>query len=97
MDAAEDIKAKGTSSSIEELSVVNVPFENVNILSLSTDSSTLAVSVAAFVHFFSVDSLLKKVGYIPFFPLISYTMSLFPVKRFEYPAGLEPNFLLLTE
>ncbi|XP_061980910.1 nuclear pore complex protein NUP214 isoform X4 [Populus nigra] len=60
MDAAMDIKEKGSSSSssIQRVSLVDVPIGKVHILTLSTDSSTLAVSVAAHIHFFHVHSLL---------------------------------------
>ncbi|KAL9386156.1 hypothetical protein Peur_019280 [Populus x canadensis] len=60
MDAAMDIKEKGSSSSssIQGVSLVDVPIGKVHILTLSTDSSTLAVSVAAHIHFFHVHSLL---------------------------------------
>ena len=62
IDLAKDIKETGTCSSIEDLSVVDVPIGKVHILALSTiDDSTLAVSVAADIHFFNVNSLLNKV------------------------------------
>jgi nuclear pore complex protein Nup214 len=63
MDAAMDIKEKGSSSSssIQHVSLVDVPIGKVHILTLSTDSSTLAVSVAAHIHFFHIHSLLDKV------------------------------------
>lgn len=70
MDAANDMKAKGTASSIQDLCVVDVPLGKVHILALSADSSTLAVSVAADIHFFSVNSLLDKVC-LPFSSFIS--------------------------
>ncbi|KAL6275110.1 hypothetical protein ACE6H2_018711 [Prunus campanulata] len=56
--SAAEIKERGSSSSIQELSVVDVPLPNLNILELSTDSSTLAATADANIHFFSVDSLL---------------------------------------
>lgn len=46
---------------IQEIAVVDVPVEDVRILSLSADDSILAASVDAEIHFFSVDSLLNKV------------------------------------
>ncbi|KAF2314580.1 hypothetical protein GH714_027753 [Hevea brasiliensis] len=94
MDAAEEIKAKGTSSSIEELSVVHVPFEKVNILSLSTDSSTLAVCAAGDVHLFSVDSLLKK-DLNPSFSCSLSESSAF-VKDMIWRRRLEMSFLVLS-
>ncbi|VVA31817.1 PREDICTED: nuclear pore complex [Prunus dulcis] len=60
MASAAEIKERGSSSSIQELSVVDVPLPNLNILELSTDSSTLAATADANIHFFSVDSLLDK-------------------------------------
>lgn len=65
INLAKDIKSGASSSSVLDASVVHVPVGRVSILSLSTDSSTLAASVAADIHFFSVKSLLAKV-YIPF-------------------------------
>lgn len=53
--------SKNSKGFIQDLSIVDVPVGDVRILSLSSDDSILAVSVAADIHFFSVDSLLKKV------------------------------------
>ena len=65
MDAAIDIKDKGTtttsSSSIQNLRPVDVPIGIVHIVNLSTDDSTLAVSVSVHIHFFNVHSLLNDV------------------------------------
>lgn len=61
IESAKEIKNKGSGSSIQDLSVVDVPIANVRILALSTDSSMLAASVGGDIHFFSVHSLLKKV------------------------------------
>ncbi|KAG7951277.1 hypothetical protein I3843_13G157500 [Carya illinoinensis] len=58
--SAKDIKEKGSGSSIQELSVVDVPIGKVHILAISTDNSTLAAAIASHVHFFSLNSLLKK-------------------------------------
>ncbi|KDO54529.1 hypothetical protein CISIN_1g000229mg [Citrus sinensis] len=64
IDAAKEMKENGTRCCVQELSVVDVPFENenVDILSLSNDESTLAVSLyqSPHIHFFSVHSLLNK-------------------------------------
>lgn len=65
IDAAKEIKDKGNKGiCIQELSVVDVSFKNVNILALSINESTLAVSLSHSpdIHFFSVPSLLNKVG-----------------------------------
>lgn len=64
IDAAKEMNENGTRCCVQELSVVDVPFENenVHILSLSNDESTLAVSLyqSPHIHFFSVHSLLNK-------------------------------------
>lgn len=64
IDAAKEMKENGTRRCVQELSVVDVPFENenVHILSLSNDESTLAVSLyqSPHIHFFSVHALLSK-------------------------------------
>ena len=59
-DAIDSAKSS-PSSSIQELSIVDVPIGKVHILALSTDNSTLAASVASNIHFFSVSSLLNRV------------------------------------
>ncbi|KAK2641566.1 hypothetical protein Ddye_023329 [Dipteronia dyeriana] len=62
IDAAKEIKDNGKAFCIQELSVVDVPFDKVHMLVLSTDESTLAVSLSlsGHVHFFSLHSLLHK-------------------------------------
>ncbi|KAJ0249958.1 Nuclear pore complex protein NUP214 [Hirschfeldia incana] len=50
----------GNKVCIQEIALVDVPVEDVRILSLSADDSILAASVDAEIHFFSVDSLLNK-------------------------------------
>ncbi|XP_010501170.1 PREDICTED: nuclear pore complex protein NUP214-like [Camelina sativa] len=60
ISASKNSKGKDEKVYIEDLSLVDVPVGDVRILSLSADDSILAVSVAADIHFFSVDSLLKK-------------------------------------
>ncbi|KAF9686533.1 hypothetical protein SADUNF_Sadunf03G0168500 [Salix dunnii] len=62
IDAAIGIKEKdsSSSSSIQHVSLVDVPIGKAHILTLSTDSSTLAVSVAAHIYLFHVHSLLSK-------------------------------------
>lgn len=72
MASAAEIKERGSSSSIQELSVVDVPLPNLNILELSTDSSTLAATADANIHFFSVDSLLDKVRLLGFTSSFSF-------------------------
>ncbi|EOA39137.1 hypothetical protein CARUB_v10012062mg [Capsella rubella] len=60
ISASKKSVGKGDKVYIQDLSLVDVPVGDVRILSLSADDSILAVSVAADIHFFSVDSLLKK-------------------------------------
>ncbi|CAK8571666.1 unnamed protein product [Lathyrus sativus] len=52
--------AKGSGSSVEELSLVDVPIGRVRILAVSTDNSLLATAVAGDIRFYSVDSFLNK-------------------------------------
>ena len=74
MASAAEIKEKGTSSSIQQLCVVDVPLAKLHILALSTDNSTLAATADAHIHFFSVASLLDKV---PFLLLLQIVIALF--------------------
>lgn len=61
ISASKNSNGNGDKVYIQDLSLVDVPVGDVRILSLSADDSILAVTVAADIHFFSVDSLLKKV------------------------------------
>lgn len=61
VSAAKALKEKGSGSSLQELSVIDVPLPQVNILALSADSSNLAASSGGKMHIFSVSSLLDKV------------------------------------
>ncbi|XP_050220450.1 nuclear pore complex protein NUP214 isoform X2 [Mercurialis annua] len=47
-------------SSVQELSIADVPIAKLHILSLSSDDSTLAAAVDAHVHFFRIHSLLNQ-------------------------------------
>ncbi|OMO81074.1 Nuclear pore complex protein [Corchorus capsularis] len=95
IDLAKDIKEKGSSSSIEDLSLVDVPIGKLNILALSiADESTLAVSVAADIHFFNVDSLLNK-DIKPFFSA-SLPQSSSSVKDFKWRKK-DNSFLVLSD
>ncbi|XP_050368451.1 nuclear pore complex protein NUP214 isoform X2 [Argentina anserina] len=64
MASAAEIKEKGrsscSSSSIQQLSVVDVPLAKLHILALSTDNYTLVATADSDIHFFSVGSLLDK-------------------------------------
>lgn len=53
--------AKGSGSSVEQLSLVDVPIGRVRTLAVSTDNSLLAAAVAGDIRFYSVDSFLNKV------------------------------------
>lgn len=64
MASATEIKEKGSSSSIQELSVADVSLAKLHILALSTDNSTLAATADANIHFFSVGSLLDKARFL---------------------------------
>lgn len=57
----ESAKEGGSGSSIQELSVVDVPIGKVSILALSADSSTLAATIGGDLHFFAVTALLNQV------------------------------------
>ena len=61
ISTAKALKEGGEGSSIQELSIVDVPLGKVSILALSADSSTLAASVGSNIYFFSVAGLLNKV------------------------------------
>ncbi|KAG2241289.1 hypothetical protein Bca52824_096727 [Brassica carinata] len=60
ISASKNSNGKGSRACIQEIALVDVPVEDVRILSLSADDSILAASVASEIHFFSVDSLLNK-------------------------------------
>ncbi|KAJ1391374.1 putative nuclear pore complex protein [Sesbania bispinosa] len=60
IDSAKEFKDKGSGSSVQELSLIDVPVGRVRILALSTDNSTLAASVAGDITFYSVHSFLSK-------------------------------------
>ncbi|XP_059628710.1 nuclear pore complex protein NUP214 [Cornus florida] len=60
LGSAREIEDKKSGSSVQELSVVDVPIGKVHILALSADTSTLAVCIGGDIHFFSVSSLLNK-------------------------------------
>ncbi|KAM5582199.1 nuclear pore complex protein NUP214 [Rosa sericea] len=93
MASAAEIKEKGSSASIQELSLVDVPLPNLHILALSTDNSTLAATADADIHFFSVGSLLDK-GLEP-----SYSCSLnesSSVKDIQWTKKSENMYVVLS-
>ncbi|XP_024199460.1 nuclear pore complex protein NUP214 isoform X1 [Rosa chinensis] len=93
MASAAEIKEKGSSASIQELSLVDVPLPNLHILALSTDNSTLAATADADIHFFSVGSLLDK-GLEP-----SYSCSLnesSSVKDIQWTKSSENMYVVLS-
>ncbi|XP_021278023.1 nuclear pore complex protein NUP214 [Herrania umbratica] len=95
INLAKDIKENGSSSSIEDLSLVEVPIGKLRILALSpTDDSTLAVSVAADVHFFNVNTLLNRETK----PCLSISLpqSCF-VKDFQWRKQKDNSFLVLSD
>ncbi|GLU19614.1 hypothetical protein SLE2022_358540 [Rubroshorea leprosula] len=96
IDSAKELKEKGSghSCSIEQLSVVYVPIGQVRILALSSDNSTLAVSVAADVHSFSVESLLNKElkpSFSSSLPESSF------VKDIRWRKNMENSFLVVSD
>ncbi|PWA41811.1 hypothetical protein CTI12_AA550710 [Artemisia annua] len=60
ISTAKALKEGSEGSSIQELSIVDVPLGKVSILALSADSSTLAASAGSNIYFFSVAGLLNK-------------------------------------
>ncbi|KAK7247325.1 hypothetical protein RIF29_42206 [Crotalaria pallida] len=60
IDSAKEFKDKGSGSSVQQLSLVDVSIGRVRILALSTDNSLLAASVSGHIRFYSVDSFLNK-------------------------------------
>ncbi|KAM7462231.1 hypothetical protein LguiA_030352 [Lonicera macranthoides] len=54
-------KEGGSGSSIQELSLVDVPIGKVSILVLSADSSTLAATIDGDLYFCAVTNLLSQV------------------------------------
>ena len=109
IDAAIGIKEKdsSSSSSIQHVSLVDVPIGKAHILTLSTDSSTLAVSVDAHIYLFHVHSLLNKVPptRIPFTVKIrNFAINCDPISIyllyylfFFFFAGAKTVLLLLAE
>ncbi|KAK4843166.1 hypothetical protein QYF36_004823 [Acer negundo] len=95
IDAAKEIKDNGKVFCIQELSVVDVPFDKVHMLVLSTDESTLAVSLSlsGHVHFFSLRSLLNK-DTKPFFSTSIDESSY--VKDIRWTKKDEDSFLILS-
>ncbi|KAF8035351.1 hypothetical protein BT93_C1397 [Corymbia citriodora subsp. variegata] len=93
VEAAKEMKEKGSGSSVLELSVVDVPVGTVGLLSLSPDSSTLAASVGGTVHFFSVDLLLNK-EQLPFFSCSIDEES--SVKDMRWLKKRQNSYILLT-
>ncbi|XP_020085929.1 nuclear pore complex protein NUP214 isoform X4 [Ananas comosus] len=60
IEKAKAIKEKGKGPCVQDSAVVDVRIGRVSILSLSSDSSTLAATIGGEIHFFSVPSLLSK-------------------------------------
>ncbi|GAV70464.1 hypothetical protein CFOL_v3_13962 [Cephalotus follicularis] len=98
IDKAREIEEKGTSSSsssLQDLSVVDVPIEQgkVHILALSSDDSALAVSVGTFILFFQIHSLLTK-DVEPFFSCSLDDSS--HVKDLKWTTKLDNSFVALS-
>ncbi|GAB4845826.1 hypothetical protein Ancab_024829 [Ancistrocladus abbreviatus] len=92
INAAQEIKERGSASSIQELSIVDVPIGKVDILALSTDSSTLAATVGREIQFFPVNSLLAKE------PKSSFSCSIesSSVKDLRWTKKMEASFVVLS-
>ncbi|KAK2401393.1 hypothetical protein P8452_08114 [Trifolium repens] len=85
--------AKGSGSTVEELSLVDVRIGRVRILALSTDNSTLAASVGGDIRFYSVDSFLNKEVKQSF--SCSLNDSIF-VKDMRWTTTLENSYVVLS-
>ncbi|PRQ19232.1 hypothetical protein RchiOBHm_Chr7g0214951 [Rosa chinensis] len=86
-----EIKEKGSSASIQELSVMDVPLPKLHILTPSTDTSTLAATADADILFLSVSSLLDKV-------LLSSTiLNYLNFIRLMFHYGKDPDSLGIVE
>lgn len=95
VESAKEIKRRGTGSSIQELSVVDVHIGRVHILSLSAGSSTLSACVnPGEIHFFLVKSLLGKDQKPIFSCSINESCS---VKAMQWNKKLENSYIVLSE
>ncbi|CAO2835867.1 unnamed protein product [Amaranthus hypochondriacus] len=93
VDAAKEIKDKGSGCSIQELSVVNVNIGRVSILALSVDSSLISSVGGGVIQCFSVDSLFKQDTK----PLFSCSIESNNVKDMLWIKETEPSFIVLTD
>ncbi|KAL5563783.1 hypothetical protein UlMin_033530 [Ulmus minor] len=92
---ANEIKEKRSSSSVLELSLVDVLLGEVRILALSFDNSTLAASVGGDVHFFSVDLFLHDQEQKPSFSCKLNESSY--VKDIRWRTKSDNSFLVLSD
>ncbi|XP_020517595.1 nuclear pore complex protein NUP214 isoform X4 [Amborella trichopoda] len=90
---AEDLKEERSVSSVKELSIMVVPLAGVYLFALSTDSQTLAASVAGQVYLYSVTSLLNKEEK-PFFSWSLGESS--HVKDFKWKKNKDSEFIVLS-
>ncbi|KAH9620316.1 hypothetical protein KSS87_021713 [Heliosperma pusillum] len=93
IDAAKEIKVKGSGSTVKELSVVDVDIGRVSILCLSDDSSCVSAVVGNEIHFFAVDSLLNKDQK----PMFSCSVEANHVKDMLWIKDAEQSFTVLTD
>ncbi|XP_047318048.1 nuclear pore complex protein NUP214 [Impatiens glandulifera] len=93
VESAKERSDKGSGSSIQDLSIVDVNIGKVHILALSADSSNLAACVGGEVHLFSVSSLLDKVQK----PLLSLSLDDSScIKNMRWTKKLEHSYIILT-
>ncbi|CAL0329919.1 unnamed protein product [Lupinus luteus] len=94
IDSAKQFKDKGTGSSVEELSLVDVSIGRVHILALSTDNSLLAASVSGQIQFYLVDSFANKEVKQSFSCSLSDDSAF--VKDMRWITTLENSFVVLS-
>lgn len=92
VSAAKALKENGSGSSLQELSVIDVPLALVNILALSADSSNLAASSGGQIHIFLVSSLLDKDQQ----PSFSTSFPESTVKDLRWTKKLENTYIVLS-
>ncbi|CAN6443076.1 unnamed protein product [Victoria cruziana] len=93
LSLAKDMKESNKSSSIQDLSVVDVLLGGIPFLQLSFDSSTLAACWGGELQFFSTNSLVKKVKE----PLLSRVLDApSHVKDFRWDKGGKNAYVALS-
>ncbi|GMH12801.1 hypothetical protein Nepgr_014642 [Nepenthes gracilis] len=93
IDSAKEIKKRGSGSTVQELSVMEVHLGRVDILALSTDSSILAATVGGEIHFFSVASVIDKVQK----PFYSCSVKPNSIKDLRWTKKIGTSFIVLLK